>query len=234
MPSTTDHGPPSNDKNGDKKGEKKPEKSYLASAVESINPWTTSRSSTPTQKDNPLLPQPKSNSPPAPKADDHATNTLYGRSFKRYPADCPPLNVMWFHAVDVPKRKPEFLKPKKKREQDLPKLMAPKKFVAFSKVDTRSLEGAYQKLLEDLEIGRGEGKPRAAHMHSLSSSYRSPAVSGDNAQNTSLDSDANSPLPSVRVPVNEDFFFDVDIVQRELSPVYWLGPIYEVSILTSS
>ena len=32
----------------------------------------------------------------------------------------------------------------------------------------------------------------------------------------------------IRVPVHEDFLFDVDIEQRELSPVYWLGPIYEV------
>lgn len=29
------------------------------------------------------------------------------------------------------------------------------------------------------------------------------------------------------VPVNEDFLFDVDVVERELAPVYWLGPIYE-------
>jgi hypothetical protein len=29
------------------------------------------------------------------------------------------------------------------------------------------------------------------------------------------------------VPVNEDFLFDVDIEQRELKPVYWLGHIYE-------
>jgi hypothetical protein len=32
----------------------------------------------------------------------------------------------------------------------------------------------------------------------------------------------------VRVPVHEDFLFDVDVERRELSPVYWLGPIYEV------
>jgi hypothetical protein len=32
----------------------------------------------------------------------------------------------------------------------------------------------------------------------------------------------------VRVPVHEDFLFDVDVEQRELSPVFWLGPIYEV------
>jgi len=30
-----------------------------------------------------------------------------------------------------------------------------------------------------------------------------------------------------KVPVNEDFLFDVDIMERELLPVYWLGPIYE-------
>ena len=31
-----------------------------------------------------------------------------------------------------------------------------------------------------------------------------------------------------RVPVNEDRLFDVDIKKRELSPVYWLGPVYDV------
>lgn len=30
-----------------------------------------------------------------------------------------------------------------------------------------------------------------------------------------------------KVPVNEDFLFDVDIEQRELVPVYWIGPVYE-------
>lgn len=32
----------------------------------------------------------------------------------------------------------------------------------------------------------------------------------------------------VKVPVNEDFLFDVDIEARELAPTYWLGPIYDV------
>jgi hypothetical protein len=30
-----------------------------------------------------------------------------------------------------------------------------------------------------------------------------------------------------KVPVNEDFLFDVDVMERELYPVYWLGPVYE-------
>lgn len=83
--------------------EKKVEKSYLASAVDSINPWNTSRSSTPTPKEAPKPPPPKPKpTQDAPrKADDHSTNPIYGQSFKRYPPECPPLNVMWFHAIDV-------------------------------------------------------------------------------------------------------------------------------------
>ena len=33
---------------------------------------------------------------------------------------------------------------------------------------------------------------------------------------------------SEKVPVNEDFLFDVDIDTRELAPTYWLGPVYDV------
>ena len=33
---------------------------------------------------------------------------------------------------------------------------------------------------------------------------------------------------STRVPVNEDYLFDVHIEKRELEPAYWLGPVYEV------
>lgn len=32
----------------------------------------------------------------------------------------------------------------------------------------------------------------------------------------------------VKVPVNEDYLFDVDIDKRELAPAYWLGPVYDV------
>jgi hypothetical protein len=76
-------------------GDKKVEKSYLASAVDSINPWAGSRSATPTPKD------PQSSQQPPVNPADHIINPLYGRSFRRYPPDCPRLNVQWFHAVDV-------------------------------------------------------------------------------------------------------------------------------------
>lgn len=209
----------------EKKETKKVEKSYLASAVDSINPWNISRSTTPTPKDTASKPKPITTAVPptaAKKADDHSTNTLYGQSFKKYPPECPPLNVMWFHAVDIPKRKPNFLKTKK--EDDTAKQPPPKKFVAFSKNDSRSIENAYQKLLEEDERDRcaGNGSIR-------SRSRRRRAVSSEDKTNANpIDNDDGSTRSGIRVPVNEDFLFDVDIEERELAPVYWLGPIYEI------
>jgi hypothetical protein len=171
--------------------EQKAEKSYLSSAVESINPWAGSQSSTPTLKGE--LKHPTTG--------DHSVNHFYGLSLRNYPPECPPLNVLWFHAVDIPKRKPQFLKGRRKNAED-PKdtkpPAQPKKFVAFSSSDSRSIETAYQKLLEQTEDSRSSKR------------Y---------STNFSV---------STKVPVNEDFLFDVDIEHRELAPVYWLGPIYEV------
>lgn len=79
--------------------DKKAEKSTWASAVESINPWSVSRSSTPTPKEPPAPPPPKP--APAPQGGDHSINPIYGISARKYPPDCPPLKVQWFHAVDV-------------------------------------------------------------------------------------------------------------------------------------
>ncbi|KAG0156544.1 hypothetical protein PDIDSM_3725 [Penicillium digitatum] len=38
----------------------------------------------------------------------------------------------------------------------------------------------------------------------------------------------NSNPVLTKVPVNEDYLFNVDVEQRELSPTYWIGPVYEV------
>ena len=46
--------------------------------------------------------------------------------------------------------------------------------------------------------------------------------------NTSLNAPGQDEPSWVKVPVHEDFLFDVDIENRELAPVYWLGPIFEV------
>ena len=39
---------------------------------------------------------------------------------------------------------------------------------------------------------------------------------------------SNTKAQSTRIPVNEDYLFDVQIEKRELEPAYWLGPVYEV------
>lgn len=96
--------------------------------------------------------------------------------------------------------------------------------MAFSKVDSRSLENTYQRLLEETESNRRKG----GHARTRSSSNRSRGVSAESPPNTGFDRDTNDLPPGSRVPVNEDFLFDVNIEHRELAPVYWLGPIYEV------
>jgi len=78
----------------------------------------------------------------------------------------------------VPKRKivPEV--------SEKPKL--PSKWSAFAPRDSKALESAFQKMIE------------------------------------------NPNEPSLPVPVNEDHLFEVDIVERELKPVYFRGSTYEV------
>lgn len=58
---------------------------------------------------------------------------------------------------------------------------------------------------------------------------RPRAVSGEEAPNTSLEEGNDGQTTTgTRVPVNEDFLFDVEIETRELAPTYWLGPVYDV------
>ncbi|KAK0615059.1 DDHD domain-containing protein [Bombardia bombarda] len=200
--------------------DKKAERSYLASAVDSINPWSGARSSTPTPRDAPQL-------TPAPvNPGDHITNPFYGQSLKRYPPDCPPLNVQWFHAVDIPKRKPKFLKGKNDVDDKKP-VAQPKKFSAFSPGDSRALESAYQLKLEQYEEER---KTRKSGSDGRAGIKRPRATSDEDLPNTNLDGsdDGHHKRDGIKVPVNEDFLFDVDIEERELAPVYWVGPIYEV------
>ena len=101
----------------------------------------------------------------------------------------------------------------------------PKKFVTFSEHDSRAIETAYQKLADEYDDPSKEqqkGEDDIGMSRSASSAGRKANTSMNEAV---LDENASG---KVRVPVHEDFLFDVDIEQRELSPVYWLGPIYEV------
>ncbi|KAJ5630554.1 uncharacterized protein N7484_010654 [Penicillium longicatenatum] len=75
----------------------------------------------------------------------------------------------------------------------------PKKFIPFSLKDSQSIENTYIQLSE-IEDSKGSAQAQA---------------------------NSSNPV-SKKVPVNEDYLFDVDVEERELGPAYWIGPIYEV------
>lgn len=106
----------------------------------------------------------------------------------------------------VPKRKP-FASNAVVPDKPVPK---PKKWIPFSSEDSRSIEAAFQKTAaedEAAEVRRGVLSPTAT------------------TEQGSLD---KPPDTSTKVSVNEDYLFDVEIETRELSPAYWLGPVYDV------
>ncbi|POR38760.1 Putative phospholipase C20G8.02, mitochondrial [Tolypocladium paradoxum] len=201
--------------------DKKIEKSYLSSAVDSINPWATSRTTTPTPDNKRDEPAAASGAAAAPG--DHSITPLYGQSFRTYPKDCPPLHVQWFHAVDVPKRKPQLVKGRQAPPKDPKPPARPKKFNAFSPSDSRRLEARYQKLLEAAEDNH-ELESGDSHTAMVQTGGPNKDKSNRSTESGHTSSAANS---GIRVQVNEDFLFDVDIEDRELAPVYWLGPVYE-------
>lgn len=117
-----------------------------------------------------------------------------------------------------PKRKPRLLKDVNVESKPLP---APKKYLTFSPGDSQSIEKAYQKFIEDDE---DEGQTAQTPID-----LTSPESKPGRKENSSLEGDAPpKKRRTIKVPVNEDYLFDVDIEQRELAPVYWLGPIYDV------
>ncbi|KAG9240580.1 DDHD domain-containing protein [Calycina marina] len=200
----------------DRPPEKQPERSYL----ESITPWSISRSATP--KSAPAAQPGEGSGLKNQHGGYQASHYTYGFSSKRYPSDCPPLVPRWYYAVDVPKRKPKLLK---SNTEETKPLAPPKKFVMFSAHDSSEIEAAYQKLADEHD----DPNVDKSHETSIDTGNHNPVSTGKNA-NTSqseagLDENAGG---KVRVPVHEDFLFDCDVERRELAPVYWLGPIYEV------
>jgi hypothetical protein len=102
----------------------------------------------------------------------------------------------------------------------------PKKFVTFSEHDSHAIEVAYQTLADEYDDPskdlRSRGDDDVSGGQSISTAAKKANTSIDEA---GQDEQAGG---KVRVPVQEDWLFDVDILNRELSPVFWLGPIYEV------
>ena len=91
-------------------------------------------------------------------------------------------------------------------DRPLPK---PKKWIPFSSEDSHAIEKAFQQTAEEAEAAE----------------KRKGILSPLSPQTASLDQE---PVTSTRVPVNEDYLFDVEIETRELAPAYWLGPVYDV------
>ena len=124
--------------------------------------------------------------------------------------------------IQVPKRKPQ---PLDRTPKDAKPLPPPKKYAAFSARDSWSIESAFQRLVETDSPGLRDGSAGRA------SNRLSASDLGDigSKKNTSInDATATEKGGLIKVPVNEDFLFDVDVEKRELAPTYWLGPIYDV------
>ncbi len=125
----------------------------------------------------------------------------------------------------VPKRKPL---PLDQPPIDAKPLPAPKKYAAFSAQDSRSIESAFRKLAEHEDAAVRE-EPVGGDLGDAS--LRRSGIASDIGakRNTSINDSTNIEKGGlVKVPVNEDYLFDVDIEERELAPTYWLGPIYNV------
>lgn len=129
--------------------------------------------------------------------------------------------------TQVPKRKPQLLKGRQDPPKDPKPPARPKKFTAFSPSDSRRLEARYQKLLEAAEDSHGLelGDSHTEVVHA-----RGPKK--DKSASTESRQTSSAAKSGLRVRVNEDFLFDVDIEDRELAPVYWLGPVYEGKFIT--
>ena len=111
-----------------------------------LSPWSRSPVVQPSKgKDGepePLLQQQKGT--------DHVVTQRHRLSLRQYPRDCPPLRPMWFHAVDVPKRRPNPAgKPSGKAAQEEKPPSAPKKYAPFSVKDSKAIETGYRKLSEE-------------------------------------------------------------------------------------
>ena len=123
--------------------------------------------------------------------------------------------------LQVPKRKPQHTTKKSSASSGTGAKppVQPKKFCAFSASDSKAIECAYQKILESVEDHRSQDIEE----------IDLPSPTPINAPNTSMGMkhDFVADRTNTRVPVNEDFLFDVDIRGRELAPAYWLGPVYE-------
>lgn len=100
------------------------------------------------------------------------------------------------------------------------------KYVPFSGRDSHAIESAFLKLADSEEAAEVASK-----RVKISNSEDLEGDLGERPGSRQYKKDREKEkqdLDDGNVPVNEDYLFDVDIRKRELSPVYWLGPSYDV------
>ncbi|KAI8621229.1 DDHD domain-containing protein [Chytriomyces sp. MP71] len=143
----------------------------------------------------------------------------------------PPVSVRWFYATDAPKHDNSPFKvlstpaalsastPSDPPQSSTPAAQQPPQSVsssssshqknknpllwtAFSKRDSARIEEAFQLLA----LAAAAAKEAAA----------------------SSDPIAIPASASTKVLVNEDFLYEVDVAKREVYPVYWYGPVYDI------
>ncbi|KAF1984318.1 DDHD-domain-containing protein [Aulographum hederae CBS 113979] len=194
--------------------------SYLSAGLSAFSPWG---SRSPTPKPNPLGDgEDTKPSEPQQRGGDHAISRRHRLSLRKYPRDCPPLKVQWFHAVDVPKRKPLPSGQLPSTDKPAP---PPKKYSAFSTGDSRAIEATFQKLADEEDAAENNKELLGVELKSPQfpmGSQGAPSPKGN------ISTEALQSSGKYTVPVNEDYLFDVDVEVRELKPAYWLGPVYDV------
>lgn len=122
----------------------------------------------------------------------------------------------------VPKRKPKILNTTSEEEKPAPPPAAPKKFVAFSVHDSRAIETNFQILADEFD------DPQKEADFPVDGTAQIRGTASDKRTSVLEDGTKEPSASKFKVPVHEDFLFEVDIEKRELSPVYWLGPTYEI------
>ena len=122
----------------------------------------------------------------------------------------------------MPKRKPDYVHPTPNQDGAPPP--EPKKWNPFSLEDSRAIETAFQKLSED--ESRTALEASAAEQSSGDLGIGVDPRS-DQKPNRTVGGSREKRSSAVKVPVNEDYLFDVDVKRRELGPAYWVGPVYE-------
>ncbi|KAL8710821.1 MAG: hypothetical protein Q9220_004624 [cf. Caloplaca sp. 1 TL-2023] len=155
---------------------------------------------------------------------DHPLKSRFRFSSRHYPPDCPPAQIKWYYAVDVPKRKPFPLEQPPKGAPTV----NPKKYVAFLPRDSRAIESGFRKRVEEEDAATQESHP-SGDVAGIDPGQESTTTPVGQTKDADLGNEDDKPIrgPST-IPVNEDFLFDVDIDKRELAPAYWFGPIYDV------